>query len=62
MFIVSFIKNYNRGNMKDKSLNSFANHAPKVEWIREFFELGNEYWGNNTLNKKKSRAKSQKIF
>lgn len=47
------------GNMKDKSLNSFANHAPKVEWIREFFELGNEYWGNNTLNKKIKSQKSK---
>ena len=38
---------------KEGSLNSFANHAPKPEWIQEFFDLGNEYWDpdNNTLGK-----------
>lgn len=40
--------------MRKESLNSFANHAPKPEWVREFFVLGNDYWGddNNNLNKK----------
>ena len=39
--------------MKQESLNSFANHAPKPDWIQEFFDLGNEYWeeGNNSLGK-----------
>ena len=27
------------GSMKDKSLNSFANHAPKVEWITELYDI-----------------------
>lgn len=50
------------GNMKDKSINSFANHAPKVEWIREFFELGNDYWDNNTLNKKNQEPKVKRFL
>lgn len=50
------------GSMKDKSLNAFANHAPKVEWIREFFELGNEYWDNDTLNKKNQEPKVKRFF
>lgn len=39
--------------MRKESLNSFANHAPKPEWVQEFFDLGNDYWNsdNNTLNK-----------
>ena len=38
--------------MSKESLNSFANHAPKPEWVEEFFTLGNDYWNddNNTLN------------
>lgn len=35
--------------MKEGSLNSFANHAPKLEWVREFFEQGNDYWDVNGL-------------
>ena len=37
------------GKMKEGSLNSFANHAPKVEWVRDFFELGNDFWELNGL-------------
>ncbi len=37
------------GKMKEGSLNSFANHAPKLEWIREFFEQGNDFWEFNGL-------------
>lgn len=48
--------------MKDKSINSFANHAPKVEWIREFFELGNDYWDNNLLNKKNQEPKVKRFL
>lgn len=48
--------------MKDKSINSFANHAPKLEWIREFFELGNDYWENNTLNKKNQEPKVKRFL
>ena len=42
------------GTMKKASLNSFANHAPKPEWVQGFFDLGNDYWDSdkNTLNKK----------
>lgn len=32
-----------------KSLNTFADHAPKPEWITDFFSFGTEYLGNNTL-------------
>lgn len=41
------------GNMEKESINSFANHAPKPDWVQEFFDLGNEYWddGNNNLGK-----------
>ena len=41
------------GPMRKESLNSFANHAPKPEWVQHFFDLGNDYWdsGSNTLNK-----------
>ena len=41
------------GSMRKESLNSFANHAPKPEWVQQFFDLGNDYWdsGSNTLNK-----------
>jgi phosphoadenosine phosphosulfate reductase len=37
------------GNMKEGSINSFANHAPKLEWVRDFFEQGNDYWEFNGL-------------
>lgn len=37
------------GTMKAGSINSFANHAPKSDWIQEFFDLGNEYWEENSL-------------
>jgi len=41
------------GSMKKESINSFANHAPKPNWVQEFFDLGNEYWeeDNNGLGK-----------
>lgn len=31
------------------SLCSFAGHAPKAEWVYEFFEKGNDFFENNTL-------------
>ena len=37
------------GNMKEGSINSFANHAPKQEWVRDFFDQGNDYWEFNGL-------------
>ena len=41
------------GSMRKESINSFANHAPKPNWIQEFFDLGNDYWiqGNNSLGR-----------
>lgn len=35
--------------MRKGSLNSFANHAPKTDWVREFFEEGNDFWELNSL-------------
>ena len=35
-------------NMK-KSLNSFADHAPKVEWLVSFFELKESFFEGNSL-------------
>ena len=32
-----------------KSINTFADHAPKIEWIQNFFEKGNEFFTDNTL-------------
>lgn len=47
--------------MAKESINSFANHAPKVEWVQDFFDMREEYWNNNTLNKKNQEPKL-KIF
>lgn len=32
-----------------KSLNSFADHAPKQEWLRSFFELKEDFFSEHTL-------------
>lgn len=32
-----------------KSLNSFADHAPKPEWLRSFFELKEDFFSEHTL-------------
>lgn len=32
-----------------KSINSFANHAPKLDWVKGFFEKKNDYWADNNL-------------
>lgn len=38
------------GIMKKESINSFANHAPKPNWVQDFFAQGDEYWdGENGL-------------
>ncbi|MCI6581574.1 MAG: phosphoadenosine phosphosulfate reductase family protein, partial [Oscillospiraceae bacterium] len=40
------------GKMRKESINSFANHAPKLEWVQDFFDMGNDYWtSENGLNK-----------
>ena len=43
------------GKVKKESLNSFANHAPKIEWVHDFFKLGNDFWDSdsNILNKER---------
>ena len=34
---------------KNVSINSFITHAPKEEWIKDFFEKRDDFWENNTL-------------
>jgi phosphoadenosine phosphosulfate reductase len=36
---------------KMKSLNTFSNHAPKTEWLKEFFEKLTDFLENNTLGR-----------
>ena len=48
--------------MSKESINSFANHAPKPEWVQEFFDVGEDYWGDNTLNKKNQEPKLKIFF
>ncbi|KQC03553.1 MAG: phosphoadenosine phosphosulfate reductase [Methanoculleus sp. SDB] len=37
------------GKSMKKSLNSFADHAPKPEWLRSFFELKDTFFSDHTL-------------
>jgi phosphoadenosine phosphosulfate reductase len=37
------------GGRTMKSLNSFADHAPKPEWLRSFFELKEDFFTEHTL-------------
>jgi phosphoadenosine phosphosulfate reductase len=37
------------GGKSMKSLNSFAGHAPKPEWLRSFFELKEAFFSEHTL-------------
>jgi phosphoadenosine phosphosulfate reductase len=37
------------GGNSMKSLNSFADHAPKLEWLRSFFELKDIFFSEHTL-------------
>lgn len=37
------------GGNSMKSLNSFAGHAPKLEWLRSFFELKEAFFSEHTL-------------
>jgi phosphoadenosine phosphosulfate reductase len=32
-----------------KSINSFANHAPKLDWVKDFFEKKSDFWTDNNL-------------
>jgi len=36
---------------KMKSLNTFSNHAPKTEWLKEFFERRTDFLENNSLGR-----------
>ncbi|MEO1785145.1 phosphoadenosine phosphosulfate reductase family protein [Thermodesulfobium sp. 4217-1] len=36
---------------KMKSLNTFSNHAPKTEWLKDFFEHQSDFLENNTLGR-----------
>ncbi len=35
------------GIMKKESINSFANHAPKTDWVENFFKMGDDYWNSD---------------
>lgn len=43
------LKTSNGGGKMKASINSFANHSPKPEWVNDFFNLKNSYWDSNTL-------------
>lgn len=34
---------------KNMSLNSYSHHAPKIDWIRQYFEYKNDFDDNHTL-------------
>ena len=34
---------------KNMSLNSYSHHAPKMDWIRQYFEFKNDFESNHTL-------------
>ena len=44
------------GETKMKTLNTMSNHAPKVEWLTDFFERGNDFFVENSLNKKNQQG------
>ena len=35
--------------METRSLNCYSTHAPKIEWIKQYFELKDDFNNNNTL-------------
>lgn len=37
------------GKMNNQSIDAYADHAPKLEWIKEFFELKDDFDENNSL-------------
>lgn len=37
------------GRMNNKSIDSYAGHAPKMEWIQQFFEYGDSFFEKHTL-------------
>lgn len=34
---------------KNTSLNSYSHHAPKMDWVRQYFEYKNTFDENHTL-------------
>lgn len=42
----SIKKSRGDGTMRKGSINSFANHAPKSEWVQKFFDMGNDFWSD----------------
>ncbi len=40
------------GGTPMKTLNTMSNHAPKTEWLADFFERKDEFFIENSLNKK----------
>lgn len=43
------LRHPNGGGTSMKSLNSFADHAPKPEWLRSFFELKEQFFKEHSL-------------
>lgn len=37
------------GEKKMNSINSFANHAPKTDWVLDYLSKGDVFWEDNTL-------------
>lgn len=35
--------------MTTQSVDCYADHAPKMDWMTEFFQKRDEFWGDNTL-------------
>lgn len=47
--VYNSLKKQTGENKNMKSINSFANHAPKPEWIKDLILKGNEFWNDNAL-------------
>lgn len=43
------------GNSNMKGLNTFSNHAPKIEWLKNFFTDPNGFFENNNLGTEQVR-------
>lgn len=37
------------GGTRKMSYNSFANHAPKLDWVNDFIDKGQNFWDDNSL-------------
>lgn len=47
--LVAESRKKNMSENKKKRINCFDSHAPKSEWLEDFFEKQNEFFENNTL-------------